>query len=154
MASYKKAEDDVYSYLTKKWRIGWSLGTVSEFYNNLSYRQVIDESADMSKFFDVAIRLDSQMEMELNKAPKFSVRGLAENLYKARGALEERLRELPESPEAESTLYIDLKSLIEDNHTYSLVGANMGNNHPLIFDDEPEDDFLDNLGSNKMEAGE
>lgn len=153
MASFKKAEDDVYSYLNKRWRIGWSLVEVSNFYNNLSHRQVIDESADMTTFFGIGIRLPSQMEIEHHNLPKTTVRSLAEALYKARGEHEERLLEPPKAPAVKVTDdFQGAKSNLPKQPTWQPTSSSMGNNHPLIFDDE--DDFMDNIAGNKMEAGE
>jgi hypothetical protein len=152
MASLKKAENDVYAYLTKKWRIGWSTTTVTEFYNNLTYRQVIDESADMSRFFGIAIALDSKAEIDMHKYPRFSIKRLAESLSNIRTIEEQRLR-APKEPviTTDATATQDTISSIIIPGTSSFPGrvpnpipkpANVSQSFPTSLDD----DFLNNLG--------
>ncbi|CAB4212278.1 hypothetical protein UFOVP1437_21 [uncultured Caudovirales phage] len=152
MASLKKAENDIYAYLNKRWRIGWSITAVTEFYNNLTYRQVIDEGGDMSRFFGIAIALDSKAEIDMHKYPRFTIKRLAEALANLRTTEEER-RRFPKEPviTTDASMPQDTISSVVNPGTSSFPGkvptpAPISVSSSMGFPTSLDDDFLNNLG--------
>ena len=86
----KRAENMIYDYLLKRFKIGWSMAAIQTFYNNLTYRQVIDESADINKFFDSLITLASAADIEHDPKLKFSIKNLSYIISDSWEEIEER----------------------------------------------------------------
>ena len=86
----KRAENMIYDYLLKRFRVGWSMTAIQTFYNNLTHRQVIDESADINKFFDSMITLASAADIEHDPKLKFSIKNLSYIISDSWREIEER----------------------------------------------------------------
>ena len=73
--SYKAVENDVYRYLTKKFRAGWSPKEVGEYYMNLSGPEWHAEHAALTEFFGYPVSVP-------HFDATFSLKALATSVYK------------------------------------------------------------------------
>lgn len=71
--SYKAVENDVYRYLTKKFRAGWSPKEVGEYYMNLSGPEWHTEHAELTEFFGSPVSVPH--------FDTFSLKALATSVY-------------------------------------------------------------------------
>ena len=90
---YKKTEDDVYSFLTKKFRKGWTTTQVANYYMNLSGRQWQAAQAEIREVFGVNPNLPTKMDYEANGYSKFTISNLVKELYKGRSEKDTNERE-------------------------------------------------------------
>ena len=95
MTTLQQTEQDVFNYLNKKFRVGWSITEVTKFYNTLTHRQTLDESKDINDKLGTAIDLESEDYRKYSKTPPWSVRGFITQVYKSRVEIEERLTSPP-----------------------------------------------------------
>lgn len=90
---YKKTEDDVYSFLTKKFRKGWTTTQVANHYMNLSGSQWQAAQAEIKEAFGVNTHLPTKMDYEASGYSKFTISNLVKELYKARSEKDTNERE-------------------------------------------------------------
>lgn len=116
MSSYKKTENDVYAFLNKKFRIGWSPTAVANFYNNLNYADSKDESYELNNALGSNIALPDHSDITNDPSLSFSVKKLTNMVYTSRCKLDE-LRRIKESYE---TALVEL--LDEQDKTSTFMG--------------------------------
>ena len=73
-ASYKSVEDNVYKYLTKRFRTGWSVREVGEYYKNLNGSEWHAEQALLTEFFGYPVSVPH--------FDTFSLKALATSIFK------------------------------------------------------------------------
>jgi hypothetical protein len=79
--SLKHTENEVYSYLNRKFRVGWNLKTVTEYYRNLNYQERDAESKRIFKELNSQLN-ESDWNYLQDETTAFSIREFSKTIHK------------------------------------------------------------------------
>lgn len=78
--SLKQTENEVYLYLNRKFRVGWNLKTVTEYYRNLNYQERDAESKRIFKELNSQLN-ESDWNYLQDETTKFSIREFSKAIH-------------------------------------------------------------------------
>jgi hypothetical protein len=99
-------ENEIYVYLNKKYKHGWTNTTLENYYNKLDYFDAKKESDILSTYFKAEIRLSDMEDIDKDKSLGFTVRRLATKIYNAREAMKAKPADPNSVAEDGSTLMV------------------------------------------------